>query len=56
MDINIVGMNYVDNDRLYAERRMRGAGAVITTAESVLFELMGRADHPRRKEVSNLVK
>ena len=42
-------------DRLYAEQRMRQAGAVITTLESVLFELLVRADHPMRKEVTKLV-
>jgi len=43
-------------DRQYAERRMEQAGAVFSTAESVLFEMMVGADHPRRKEISNLVK
>ena len=43
-------------DRLYSEETMRAGGARITTYESVLFELMVRADHPKRKEVSNLVK
>ena len=43
-------------DRLYAEKRMEKAGAVLTTSESVLFEMMVSADHPMRKEISNLVK
>jgi len=45
-----------ESDRMYAERRMEKAGAVLTTSESALFEMMGGADHPRRKEISNLVK
>jgi len=44
-----------DTDRLYAEQRMRQAGAVITTLESVLFELLVRADHPMRKEITKLI-
>ena len=45
-----------ETDRVYAENRMKQAGAVITTMESVLFEFLVRADHPKRKEISNLVK
>jgi len=43
------------DDRLYAEHRMRQAGAVVTTLESALFELLVRADHPMRKEITKLV-
>ena len=42
-------------DRLYAERRMEKAGAVLTTLESALFEMLMRADHPKRKEISKLI-
>jgi len=42
-------------DRLYAEQRMCQAGAVVTTLESILFELLARADHPIRKEITKLV-
>jgi len=45
-----------ENDLLYAEARMQKAGTIITTMESALFELLVRADHPKRKEISNLVK
>ena len=39
----------------YAIERMRQAGAIITTMESILFEMMGRADHPKRKAISGLI-
>ena len=45
-----------DRNRLYGERRMEQAGAVLTTMESVLFEMLERADHPKRKEITAIVK
>ncbi|MCL2366201.1 MAG: hydrolase [Oscillospiraceae bacterium] len=45
-----------ETDFQYAIRRMEQAGAIITTAESALFEMMMRADHPHRKEITKLVK
>jgi len=45
-----------ETDKHYAEKRMRQAGAIITTAESALFELLKRADHPKRKEIQGLIK
>jgi isochorismate hydrolase len=39
-----------------ALQRMHDAGAIITTSESVMFELLGRADIPEFKEVLKLVK
>jgi len=44
-----------NTDRLYAENRMAQAGAIITTLESILFELLVRADHPMRKEITKLI-
>jgi len=43
-------------DHQTALQRLQQAGAIITTAESVLFELMARADSPEFKEVSKLIK
>jgi nicotinamidase-related amidase len=43
-------------DKKISLKRMAAAGAVITTAESALFEMMVSADHPCRKAISNLVK
>lgn len=44
------------NDKRVAIERMRSVGALVTTAESLLFELMVRADHPQFKQISSLVK
>lgn len=43
-------------DRDAALRRMASAGAIITTAESLLFEFMRTAEHPQFKQISQLVK
>ncbi len=44
------------SDRETALRRMEQAGAVLTTAEAVLFELIDRAGTPEFKQISRLVK
>ena len=44
------------NDKRIAIERMRAAGAIITTAESLLFELMVGSDHESFKQISALVK
>lgn len=44
------------SDKQTAIQRMRTLGATITSAESLLFELMGTADHPQFKQISALVK
>jgi nicotinamidase-related amidase len=43
-------------DREWALRRMAGAGAVITTTESALFELLERCDTADFKAVAKLIK
>ncbi|MCD8124475.1 MAG: hydrolase [Lachnospiraceae bacterium] len=44
------------SDREIALRRMEAAGVVLTTAESALFELLGRAGSDTFKRISKLVK
>ena len=44
----------VDHD--LALRRLERAGAVLTTAESCVFEWVGGAGHPKFKEISRLVQ
>ncbi|XP_071493131.1 isochorismatase domain-containing protein 1-like [Diadema antillarum] len=43
-------------DRQFAYERLRQFGAIITTSESVLFQLLGDKNHPKFKEVQALVK
>jgi hypothetical protein len=45
-----------ENDKRIALGRITGAGGVLTTVESVLFELARTAQHPSFKALSNLVK
>jgi len=45
-----------ETDYRIALRRMEQAGAILTTMESILFEMLESADHPKRKEISNIVK
>jgi hypothetical protein len=43
-------------DRHIALNRLKEAGAILTTSESVVFDLMRDAKHPNFKQVSNLIK
>lgn len=44
------------NDKEVAMQRARTQGAIVTTYESLLFELMVSAGHEKFKQISNLVK
>lgn len=43
-------------DKATAIERARAEGAIVTSYESLLFELMGSAEHPQFKVISALVK
>ena len=45
-----------DTDKKYSQRRMNDAGAVGTTFEAILFELLKGAKEPGFKQISALVK
>jgi nicotinamidase-related amidase len=45
-----------NTDKKYAQRRMGDAGAVGSTFESILFELLGGARESGFKQISVLVK
>jgi hypothetical protein len=44
------------HDRAVAMERLKAAGATLTTAESILFDLMKTADFPQFKAISSLLK
>ena len=53
--VDAVGSRYtIDHDM--ALRRLERAGAVLTTAESCVFEWVGSAGHPQFKAISRLVQ
>jgi len=45
-----------ENDKMYAVVRAGAENAVVSTYESVLFELIGSAKHPKFKDISKIVK
>lgn len=50
-----IGSRY-DSDKEIALWRMRDVGCIMTTTESILFELTRSADTPEFKEISKLLK
>jgi nicotinamidase-related amidase len=53
--VDAVGSRYpIDHE--YALRRMETAGAILTTAETCVFEWVGGAGHPKFRDVSKLVQ
>lgn len=53
--VDAVGSRYAI-DREIALRRLEQAGAILTTAETALFEWIGGASHPQFKAISQLVQ
>lgn len=49
----VASRHAIDHD--VALRRLEGAGAVLTTSEAVIFEWCRSADHPRFRDVRQLV-
>ncbi len=45
-----------ENDKIQAVKRAAMEGAIITTYEAILFELLGDSAAPEFKEISNLIK
>ncbi|ESO12223.1 hypothetical protein HELRODRAFT_105234 [Helobdella robusta] len=43
-------------DRKFALQRFQQIGAFVTTSEGVLFQLIGSKNHPKFKEIQNLIK
>jgi len=45
-----------ENEKATAIERMRHAGIVVSTTESLMFEMVGRCDHPQFKSFLEIVK
>ncbi|XP_067672045.1 isochorismatase domain-containing protein 1-like [Haliotis asinina] len=43
-------------NRLFALERFRQSGAIVTTSEAVLLQLVGDKEHPNFKEIQSLIK
>jgi hypothetical protein len=49
-------MAYRPHDRAVAMERMKDMGVVLTTSESVLFQLLKTAEHPKFRACQTLLK
>uniref|UniRef100_A0A674APE1 Isochorismatase domain-containing protein 1 n=1 Tax=Salmo trutta TaxID=8032 RepID=A0A674APE1_SALTR len=43
-------------DRMFALERMARTGIIVTTSESILLQLVGDKEHPKFKEIQNIIK
>uniref|UniRef100_A0A8C5SAT0 Isochorismatase domain-containing protein 1 n=1 Tax=Laticauda laticaudata TaxID=8630 RepID=A0A8C5SAT0_LATLA len=43
-------------DRMFALERLARTGIIVTTSEAVLLQLIADKDHPKFKEIQNLIK
>uniref|UniRef100_A0A8C1XZB4 Isochorismatase domain-containing protein 1 n=1 Tax=Cyprinus carpio TaxID=7962 RepID=A0A8C1XZB4_CYPCA len=43
-------------DRMFALERLARAGIIVTTSESVLLQLVADKEHPKFKEIQNIIK
>ncbi|XP_076876095.1 isochorismatase domain-containing protein 1 isoform X2 [Brachyhypopomus gauderio] len=43
-------------DRMFALERLARSGIIVTTSESILLQLVADKDHPKFKEIQNLIK
>jgi nicotinamidase-related amidase len=55
LPVDAVGSRHV-LDHETALRRLEAAGAIVTTTETIAFEWLGAANHPKFKEVSGLIQ
>jgi nicotinamidase-related amidase len=55
LPVDALGSRYaIDHET--ALRRLEGAGAIVTTTETIAFEWLGGANHPKFKDVSALLQ
>lgn len=55
LPVDAIGSRY-SIDHEIAVRRLEGAGVILTTTETIAFEWLGGASHPKFKDVSKLIQ